>query len=67
MMSRKLIAAPGVAMKEETLMADLPGADPDGGTPRWVKVFGILAIIVIVAFIVVLLVGGGHGPARHAP
>jgi hypothetical protein len=42
---------------------------PDRGsttsTPRWVKVFGIIALVVVVLFVVLLLVGGGHGPGRH--
>ena len=38
------------------------------GTPRWAKVFGLIALVVIVLFVVVLLVRGGeHGPGRHAP
>lgn len=38
------------------------------GTPRWVKVFGLIALVVIVLFVVVMLVGGGeHGPGRHSP
>ncbi|HKH56763.1 MAG TPA: hypothetical protein VKA58_15040 [Propionibacteriaceae bacterium] len=47
-------------------MADLP---PDAGTPRWVKVFGIILAIVVLLFIVVMMVAGGgaHGPGRHAP
>lgn len=36
------------------------------GTPRWVKVFGIVALVVVVTVVVVLLIGpGGHGPSRH--
>ncbi len=36
-------------------------------TPRWVKVFGVIALVVVVLFVVVLLVGGGeHGPGRHS-
>lgn len=36
------------------------------GTPRWVKVFGAIALVVV-ALVVILLVfgGGGHGPGRH--
>jgi hypothetical protein len=50
------------------------GDDPDvgvdrdttTGTPRWVKVFGTIAIIVAVLFVILMLVGGGrHGPGRH--
>jgi hypothetical protein len=37
------------------------------GTPRWVKVFGIIALIVVLLVVVMLIVGrGGHGPGRHA-
>jgi hypothetical protein len=37
------------------------------GTPRWVKVFAIVALLAV-ALVVVLLAtgGGGHGPGRHA-
>jgi hypothetical protein len=40
-----------------------PGAGFDAPTPRWVRVFGIIAIIVLVAFVVLHLAGGG--PGRH--
>jgi hypothetical protein len=62
-------------------MADLPdsngdtGDDPGvkpghgaiAGTPRWVKVFGIIALLVVLLFVILLLTGGpgGHGPRRH--
>jgi hypothetical protein len=51
---------------------DETGVVADGGsttgTPRWVKVFGIIALVVFVLFVVVVLVGGGeHGPGRHTP
>ena len=37
------------------------------GTPRWVKVFGIIALVLVVLVAVVLIAGrGGHGPGRHA-
>lgn len=45
-------------------MADLPpdpDADSDAGTPRWVKVFGIIAIILGLVFVIVHLAGGGLG------
>jgi hypothetical protein len=35
-------------------------------TPRWVKVFGIVAIVVVVVVVIMLIVGGGHGPSRHS-
>ena len=36
-------------------------------TPRWVKIFGIIALIVILLVVVVLVtgIGGEHGPGRH--
>ncbi len=38
------------------------------GMPRWVKVLGIIALLVIAALIVVMvLIGGEHGPGLHAP
>jgi hypothetical protein len=38
------------------------------GTPRWVKVFGAIALVVILVFVVLLLTGqGDHGPGRHTP
>ena len=37
------------------------------GTPRWVKVFGIIALVLVVLVAVMLIAGrGGHGPGRHA-
>lgn len=34
--------------------------------PMWVKIFVGLGILVVLAIIVVLVVGGGeHGPGRH--
>jgi len=50
---------------------DGTGVGPDRGsitgTPRWVKVFGIIALIVVLLFVILLLTGGpgGHGPSRH--
>ena len=50
------------ARGEETPMANRP---PYPGTPRWVKVFGIIAIVVVLLVVIMLLTG--HGPGRHAP
>ncbi len=46
-----------------------PPADPDVGTPRWVKVAGIIALLVILLVVVIAVSGkgGGHGPGRHTP
>ena len=38
------------------------------GTPTWVKVFGIIALVLVVLVVVMVLIGrGGHGPGRHTP
>ncbi|MGM0875727.1 MAG: hypothetical protein ACQEWV_13230 [Bacillota bacterium] len=38
-------------------------------TPRWVKVFGIIAIVLALLFVIMHLtgIGGNHGPGRHIP
>jgi hypothetical protein len=47
-------------------MADPP---PYPGTPRWVKVFGTIALVVVLLFVILLFTRGpgGHGPGRHMP
>jgi len=46
---------------------------PDRGspasTPRWVKVFGIIGVVVILLVVIILAtgLGGVHGPGRHLP
>jgi hypothetical protein len=36
------------------------------GTPRWVKVFGIIALVLVVLVVILIVAGrGGHGPDRH--
>ena len=47
-------------------MADQP-AYP--GTPRWVKVFGIIALILVLLVVIIIVtgLGGEHGPGRHLP
>ena len=42
--------------------------DTPPGTPRWVKVFGIIALVIVLLLVVMMFVGGGnHGPSRHMP
>jgi hypothetical protein len=38
---------------------------PTTGTPRWVKVSGIIALTVLLLLLILLLTGGNHGPGRH--
>jgi hypothetical protein len=49
---------------KETQMADLP---PYPGTPRWVKISGIVVgvLVLLVAIVLFTGVGGPHGPGRH--
>ena len=56
-------------------MADPPndpgaGTDPHDfvptGAPRWVKVSGIIAAVLVLLVLIVMLASGGrHGPGRH--
>lgn len=64
-------------------MADLPpyprsngdntGVTPERGsppsTPRWVKAFGAIVIVLVLLVVIILVagVGGEHGPGRHTP
>ncbi|MFP8958981.1 hypothetical protein ACLIYP_00110 [Streptomyces nanhaiensis] len=44
--------------------ADAPGP----GIPRWVKVSGIVAAVLVALVVLVMLLSGGeHGPGRHLP
>lgn len=49
--------------------ADGLGMAPDQGgnvgTPRWVKVFGAIALVVVLLVIILFLAGGDHSPGRH--
>ena len=49
---------------DDTLGPDLGSPS---GTPLWVKVFGIIALVVLMLLVIVTLTGGGgsHGPGRH--
>jgi hypothetical protein len=41
-------------------------AEPTTAAPRWVKAFGLVAVVVVVLVVMLMLVGGGnHGPGRH--
>lgn len=46
---------------------DGPDAGGDEGTPLWVKVFGGIALVVVLLVILLMLTGGpgSHGPGRH--
>jgi hypothetical protein len=44
-----------------------PNHEPTPGPPRWVKLFGSIALVVLLLFVILLLTRGpgGHGPGRH--
>ena len=53
-------------------MSQTHGGDDRGSapsTPRWVKVFGIIVIVVVLLLGIIMLsgIGGQHGPGRHMP
>jgi len=38
------------------------------GTPRWVKVFALIGIVLVLLFVILQFTGGGdHSPRRHTP
>lgn len=37
----------------------------DAGTPRWVKVFGAVFVVVVVLFLILLFTRGAHRPRGH--
>jgi hypothetical protein len=47
---------------------DITGAGRDRGSasgmPRWVKLLGVIAAVVV-ALAITLMLSGGHGPGRH--
>jgi hypothetical protein len=40
-------------------------ADPPPGMPRWVKLFGIIVLVLVLLFVLSVVAGGQHGPGRH--
>jgi len=56
--------------EQHVLLKGDTGAEPGCGsttiTPRWVKVFGII-VIVLVLLVGIMMLSGSHGPGAHAP
>jgi hypothetical protein len=36
-------------------------------TPRWVKIFGVIILGLVLLAGVIMMAGGEHGPGRHMP
>lgn len=55
------------ADEEATRLEEGRDVESASGTPRWVKVFGLVALALVLLFVVLQLtgVGGDHGPGRH--
>lgn len=50
--------------KNDTSMNSPEDRPPN--TPRWVKVCGIIAIVLVLLFVIkIFIIGGEHGPGRH--
>lgn len=45
--------------------AAAPGRESAPRTPRWVMVFGIIALILILAVVAQFVLGIQHGPGMH--
>ena len=55
---------PRDAEKDTHMTGSPPGAGSTN-TPRWVKVFGIIAIVLVLLIVIMMLTG--HDPGRHIP
>lgn len=53
------------ATRETTMSHPEPEMEA-GGTPRWVKIFGVLLVLLLLLVVAVAL-SGGHGPGLHSP
>jgi uncharacterized cupredoxin-like copper-binding protein len=54
----------------EDIGNDARGPSPDESrppTPRWVKLFGVAGVVLVMLVAVLLVAGGEHGPFRHFP
>ncbi|GAA1415258.1 hypothetical protein GCM10009601_04610 [Streptomyces thermospinosisporus] len=49
--------------RDKTAESSVSG--PSGGVPRWVKVSGLVTLVVALLVVVMLLIPGNHGPGRH--
>ena len=62
-------AAGGVVGRDRTPTVPLRTADAGGppGMPGWVKVSGVMVLVLVLLLVIAMVVGGDHGPGRHMP
>jgi uncharacterized membrane protein len=65
---REMVMVEREQAKQRETTEDAPMADmrPYPGTPRWVKILGIILVVAILLFVVMHL-AGGMGPGMHMP
>jgi hypothetical protein len=56
----------GTRKQREQGASDAPAAALRTRTPRWVKAFGTL-IVVLILLVGIMMLVGGHGPGAHLP
>jgi hypothetical protein len=50
------------------MASEQKGADNnDIGMPRWVKIFGVIALIAGLLFVIMFVARGPHRPGQHGP
>ena len=53
---------------QRTDRATAPSGGDYPGTPRWVKVAGIIGLVAVLVIVIILVAGGGHTPPiDHGP
>jgi len=45
----------------------LPDGDSPPPTPRWVKLFGIMMLVIVVVLVAIVVLGGHAPPVQHGP
>jgi hypothetical protein len=69
--TRQSLYATSQTITGETTMSQTrvgPDRGSNTSTPRWVKVFGIIVIVLVLLFVILHLADPDrHGPGRHTP
>lgn len=57
----------GAAPDQRSSQQTATGREEPPGVPGWVKLMAVgFAVLVVVAVVLMFLLGGDHGPGRHA-